>query len=634
MTPTSLPATGVLPTLGIYGPRAPYKSGAARYIEQSLPYLARYFRCVHVGPNDQRHPQEFDQVLYHLGNDPLHYRALQALLQRPGPVLLHEYHLTSLDQPPGYGNVQAHGPAASIQRLVVEQATVVLVHNQDVAHLLISRYPDARIRVLPYPAVPAVGSSVEAARERLGLSQDAYVFAVLGCRLGYHERLDSVLESWQLWQDRPVDTMLVLAGSMDDEIALPADPSILALGYVDYQDLDALVLACDCAIQLRHPLRGETLWMARQMAAHHRPLIGTHLPESRDLTLNDAVTLIPSGPGEAVHLLHAMHQHRGRPTRPPVFDYAASWDAWQHAALPALAPAGESAVATRQPAHACRVIPPRPRDRHPGCSHPQSEVVDAVLHAGQHLLDMWPGNPTAGNSKLGARLKTDGSLVSRADHDSQDILISALQRTHPGALVVSEEDERSHRNAGDTLWFADPLDGTSQYLVGSPDFAILLSSWTGGRPDFSVIHYPAHGLTAVAVKTIVAFHASDTPPSDTASVHAVYCDPPGLRRSLPAGTDYLVDHAEAARILLDVARGHASGAVVRMCGQRAWDIAAPAHVLEAAGAVISDECGRHLSLDGAQVDARYLVSARTEALHANLLRTLTHHDHSAVPRQR
>ncbi|GAA2802823.1 hypothetical protein GCM10010441_29430 [Kitasatospora paracochleata] len=614
MTSVSPKTTGALPTLGIFGPRAPYKSAAARYIEQSLPHLGRHFRCVHVGPNDQRHPGEFDQVLYHLGNDPLHIGALQALLQRPGPVLLHEYHLAGLDRWAGHGNVQW---------LAVEQATEVLVHNRDVAHLLTSRYPHVRVSALPYPVAPATGMSLEAARERFGLPQHAYVFASLGCRLGRHERLDAVLEGWRLWQDRPADTVLVLAGSVDDEIALPADPSIRPLGYVDYQDLDALMLACDCAIQLRHPVCGETLWAARQLAAHNRPVIGTHLPETRDLTLNEAVTLIPPGFGEPVHLLRAMRQQRERPRLVEVFDDTNSWHAWRDAILPSLAPDDGIAGVGRPIPRLHQAMSPNLENLYSVCSPAQSEVVAGVLRAGQHLLDTWPGNAVVGQSELGVRIKTDGSQVSRADYNSQDILLSVLQLTHPGALVVSEEDEQSHQSAGDTLWFVDPLDGTSQYLAGSPDFAILLSAWTGHRPDFSVVHFPAPGLTGVAVAGAAAFQASDSPPSDTAVVHTVYCDPPGLRKALPTGTRYLVDHAEATRVLTDVARGFASGAVVRMCGQQTWDIAAPIHLLRAAGAVVSDERGHALAMNGPQVEAKYLVASRTAALHSKLLHALT-----------
>lgn len=615
------------PTLGVFGPRAPYKSGVARYIEQSLSHLAHRFRCVHVGPNDHRHPEEFDQVLYHLGNDPLHAGVLRALLQRPGAVMLHDYHLTDLGEPFGH--------AAAVQRLVVEHATVLFVHNRDMAHLLTSRYPDTRVTVLPYPASPASGISVESARERFGLSHDVYVFAVLACRLGRYERLETVLESWRLWQNRPSDTVLVLAGGVEDGIVLPADASILPLGYVDYHDLDALMLACDCAVQLRDPLRGETLWPARQLAAHQRPLIGTDLPETGDLAFRDAITLIPSGPGESTYLFHAMSEHRGRPSRLPVFDHTTSWDAWRQAVLPRLPPKGGFATVSRHPPRPPQAVALGSMNFHPGFSDPQSELMHAVMRAGQRLLDVWPGNPAVDQTVSGVRSKPDGSPVSHADHDSQDILVAALQLTHPGAVVVSEEDECSHQNAGDALWFVDPLDGTSQYLVGSPDFAILLSSWTGGRPEFSTIHYPAHGLTAVAVGTSAAFRAVNGSPPGIPSVHAVYCDPPGLRRALPAGTRYLVDHAEATRILLDVACGHADGAVVRMCGQRAWDIAAPVHILQAARTLISDECGCPVAPDGARVDAMYLVAARTAALHTVLLDILNRHGEQATtPRQR
>ncbi|MEO7194984.1 MAG: inositol monophosphatase family protein [Pseudonocardiaceae bacterium] len=256
-------------------------------------------------------------------------------------------------------------------------------------------------------------------------------------------------------------------------------------------------------------------------------------------------------------------------------------------------------------------------------------LVDAVQRAGSRLLRTWPQHGQDEADGLRPRRKNDGSWVSQADHDSERIITEVLARTVPGAEIVSEEDERSHDHCGRTLWFLDPLDGTRQYLDGSPDFAILLSAWTDGRPVFSVALFPAEGILAIAHGNRASFSSHGCAQlagpqlAESQPVHAVYCNPPRLRQALPAGTAYRVDTYESTRALVDVARGHAAGAVVLLCGHLAWDVAAPMHLVTAAGGLVSDEHSDAVLLTGTHVPARYLVAARTATLHRLLVHALT-----------
>ncbi len=246
-------------------------------------------------------------------------------------------------------------------------------------------------------------------------------------------------------------------------------------------------------------------------------------------------------------------------------------------------------------------------------------LLDAVHAAGQRLLDTWPG---AGGSPAVA-VKTDGSIVTDANLASEALLTQAIRAATPGAHIAAEEDPASHHPAapGTIVWFVDPLDGTRPYLNGSPDFAILLSAWHTGMPLLSLTSFPAADILATAIHNTASF-TPPTPPPQRLPVHVCYCDPPALRRAVPAHLDHQVDAYESTRALVDVARGHAAATVALMCGHRTWDIAAPAHLITAAGGTVTDEHGSPLHLTGCDVPARYLVAATTRTFHHRLLAAL------------
>ncbi|MFE4516379.1 inositol monophosphatase family protein [Kitasatospora sp. NPDC056783] len=249
-------------------------------------------------------------------------------------------------------------------------------------------------------------------------------------------------------------------------------------------------------------------------------------------------------------------------------------------------------------------------------------LVAAVDQAAARLLSTWPGISMAGPQDV--RRKADGTLVSAADTDAEQILVKAITHLDPTGLIVTEEDPATHQantNHRALTWYIDPLDGTRQYLDGSTDFAVLVSAWRGQAPEFSIASFPATGVLAVADRDQATFRPLPQPP-DQRPVHACYFEPAALRERLSAGNPLLVDAFESTRALTEVARGTAAGAVAEMCGHRAWDIAALCHLLIATGRHITDEHGRPVRFDGPDVTARYLVAADTRELHSLLLTTL------------
>jgi fructose-1,6-bisphosphatase/inositol monophosphatase family enzyme len=100
--------------------------------------------------------------------------------------------------------------------------------------------------------------------------------------------------------------------------------------------------------------------------------------------------------------------------------------------------------------------------------------------------------------------KAPGELVSRVDREAERLLTEGLAELTPGLAVIGEEAASADPSSMQALcgkrpvWLVDPLDGTPQFLDGSPDHAIMLALVDRGRTVCAVVHQPQHGRTYTA----------------------------------------------------------------------------------------------------------------------------------------
>lgn len=90
-------------------------------------------------------------------------------------------------------------------------------------------------------------------------------------------------------------------------------------------------------------------------------------------------------------------------------------------------------------------------------------------------------------------------LVTIADKAAEQALAGALEALLPGSRVVGEEavaaDPALRRQFGEPgpLWVIDPIDGTSAFAAGEPDFTIMVALIDGGQPVAGWILAPVNG---------------------------------------------------------------------------------------------------------------------------------------------
>ena len=100
--------------------------------------------------------------------------------------------------------------------------------------------------------------------------------------------------------------------------------------------------------------------------------------------------------------------------------------------------------------------------------------------------------------------KNPGDLVTVADREAEALITAALHDAYPDAAVLGEEAHSADPGllerylAADHAFTVDPVDGTKNFVGGSPDHAVMVAEVVGGQAVRSWIHQPAHGVTWVA----------------------------------------------------------------------------------------------------------------------------------------
>jgi myo-inositol-1(or 4)-monophosphatase len=106
---------------------------------------------------------------------------------------------------------------------------------------------------------------------------------------------------------------------------------------------------------------------------------------------------------------------------------------------------------------------------------------------------------------LEVREKGASDFVSSADLRSQGILEAELSRAFPDHALVLEEGVQAELAPGKPRFIADPLDGTTNFLHGMPQFAISIAQEIAGEVIAGVIFAPASGELFWAEKGRGAF---------------------------------------------------------------------------------------------------------------------------------
>jgi fructose-1,6-bisphosphatase/inositol monophosphatase family enzyme len=100
--------------------------------------------------------------------------------------------------------------------------------------------------------------------------------------------------------------------------------------------------------------------------------------------------------------------------------------------------------------------------------------------------------------------KPDKSSVTIADKEAERALIARLKDYLPGSVAIGEEGFESdpailsHFSGDEYVWVLDPIDGTSHFVAGKPEFATMIGLVRHRQTIAAWIHDPNTGDTLAA----------------------------------------------------------------------------------------------------------------------------------------
>jgi len=106
---------------------------------------------------------------------------------------------------------------------------------------------------------------------------------------------------------------------------------------------------------------------------------------------------------------------------------------------------------------------------------------------------------------LQVSLKGPANFVSLADKRAEEVLYKDLAKARPGYGFIGEEGGNREGADKSHTWIVDPLDGTTNFLHGIPQFAISIGLQREGTIIAGVIYNPANDELYIAERGKGAF---------------------------------------------------------------------------------------------------------------------------------
>lgn len=96
-------------------------------------------------------------------------------------------------------------------------------------------------------------------------------------------------------------------------------------------------------------------------------------------------------------------------------------------------------------------------------------------------------------------------MVTEVDVACDQKIVKAIQKWFPDDAILSEEQGYKEGTSAYT-WIVDPLDGTTNFSIGLPIFAVSIARWQGETPEFGVVYVPMLDELFVAQSGRGAYH--------------------------------------------------------------------------------------------------------------------------------
>ncbi|NMG48590.1 inositol monophosphatase [Azoarcus communis] len=198
--------------------------------------------------------------------------------------------------------------------------------------------------------------------------------------------------------------------------------------------------------------------------------------------------------------------------------------------------------------------------------------------------------------------KSPNDFVTEVDRAAEKAIIEVLQEAYPGYGILAEESGESGADS-EFVWIIDPLDGTTNFIHGFPQYAISIALAKNGVPEHGLVYDPIRNEMFTAsrgggaylndrrirvsrrVRLSDALLGTGFPYRQFDNVDAYL----GMFRELTQKSAGIRRPGAAALDLAYVATGRLDG--FWEIGLAPWDMAAGVLMIQEAGGLVSDLAG-------------------------------------------
>ena len=101
--------------------------------------------------------------------------------------------------------------------------------------------------------------------------------------------------------------------------------------------------------------------------------------------------------------------------------------------------------------------------------------------------------------------KAQHDFVTEIDRATEGLIVEILTREAPESVIVGEELSPKRPARGELVWIVDPLDGTTNFLHGYPQYAVSIGCVLDGKLCAGAIHDVCRNRTYTATRGGGAF---------------------------------------------------------------------------------------------------------------------------------
>ena len=225
--------------------------------------------------------------------------------------------------------------------------------------------------------------------------------------------------------------------------------------------------------------------------------------------------------------------------------------------------------------------------------------------------------------------KSKNDFVSEVDRQAEATIIEILRKAYPNHAILAEESG-ANNNSSSYQWVIDPLDGTTNFLHGNPQFSVSIALKYKDDVEQAVIYDPLRGELFTASRGQGAFLNDRRVRVSSNTLNNAL-----LGTGFPYRTQHhLNTYLETFKALFPLVSGvrRAGSAALDLSyvasgrldgfweiGLKEWDMAAGTLIIQEAGGLVSDFSGGNSYFNTGN------IIAGNPKIHKGILQTIQPH---------